>query len=136
MIHKLFFPVILLLITFSAYNTYGQDKNVHELLKDSATRHMIMNQMMNNTEYMNEFMNSVMKDENARNIMMDHMFMMADRDSSFTKMMYNHMKNFDHMMGSMQNMMNRHSMMGQGMMGQNGMMHHNGMMSNNKRINN
>ncbi|MDZ7763614.1 MAG: hypothetical protein U5K00_04200 [Melioribacteraceae bacterium] len=63
--------------------------------------------------YMNEFMQKAMNDQNARGMMMNNMFMMADQDSSIAQSMYDHMNNYEGMMNHMRMMMNNNQMMQQ-----------------------
>ena len=118
MSHKIYIPILLLFIVLTGFYASGINEKIKDELKDPDQRQAIMNQMMNNTEYMSEFMNGVLKNKQAQNIMMDQMFMMADNDSTFAAAMFQHMKDYGNMMNHMRDMMN----------GSNGMMHSYGMM--------
>jgi len=116
MIRKIFSVAIVLLFTTALFQINAQDSKTKEVLKDPAQRQMIMNQIMNNSEYMNEFMNKMMQNNNTRYMMMNQMFMTANRDSSFTNYMFNHMKDYNYMWDHMKYMMNGNGMMHGGMM--------------------
>jgi hypothetical protein len=98
--------LIALFIILAGFSSPGKDDKIKDELKDPVQRHSIMNQIMNNSEYMSEFMNGVLENKKAQNIMMDQMFLVADNDSAFTAKMYQHMKDYNDMMDHMRYMMN------------------------------
>jgi hypothetical protein len=118
MLQKICIPLLIVFIILTGFYTSGENDKIKNELKDPAQRHLIMNQIMSNSEYMSEFMNFVMENNKAKNIMMDQMFLMADNDSAITANMFQHMKEYNNIMNHMIDMMkgNYNSMHSYGLM--------------------
>jgi hypothetical protein len=107
------------LLISSAFILNAQDDSIEQMMKNNQKRNQVMDYMINHHNVMQEFMNKMMNNQDAWN-MMDQMFSRANTDSSFYNQMWQYMHNHNNMMSMMQHMMGNYM--------HGGMMNHHNMM--------
>ncbi len=90
--------------------TFSQQKKAEEIFKDLKTADEVLNYIVSNHELMMKFLDKVMANEHARDMVMEHLMDYAEKDTAMAENMCEMMMGSKNMMKMMKRMMEKKEM--------------------------